>query len=192
MTMKKITIGLSLAALMVGGGAYAAQDQMRPDADAGRTITRAEAQQRAEAMFTRLDVNKDGKLDQTDRAARRQDMKARMFDRLDTNKDGQISRAEFMVERTANGDDARPGRGGHRGKNGGWSGHRGGMMRMARMADTNSDGAITKAEFTAAALQRFDAMDTNKDGQVTPEERQAAREQMRAKWQQMRAQRSQS
>jgi Ca2+-binding EF-hand superfamily protein len=65
-------------------------------------------------------------------------------------------------------------------------------MRMARMADTNSDGAITTAEFTAAALQRFDAMDTNKDGQVTPEERQAAREQMRAKWQQMRAQRSQS
>jgi len=38
MTMKKITIGLSLAALMVGGGAYAAQDRMRPDADAAEHL----------------------------------------------------------------------------------------------------------------------------------------------------------
>ena len=58
---------------------------------------------------------------------------------------------------------------------------------MAGMADANKDGAVTQAEFTAAALQRFDRADTNRDGTVTAEERRAARQamrdEMRARWQ---------
>lgn len=50
---------------------------------------------------------------------------------------------------------------------------------MSRMGDADKDGAVTKAEFIAAALSRFDAMDANHDGKVTKEERQAARRQMR-------------
>ncbi|MEH3159168.1 MAG: hypothetical protein PGN08_09710 [Sphingomonas taxi] len=54
----------------------------------------------------------------------------------------------------------------------------GGLMR----ADANGDGIITRAEMITDAQARFDAMDTNKDGKVTPEERDAAREAMRAQW----------
>ena len=50
------------------------------------------------------------------------------------------------------------------------------------MADANKDGAVTQAQFTAAALQRFDRTDANKDGQVTREERQTARKAMRDEW----------
>jgi hypothetical protein len=54
----------------------------------------------------------------------------------------------------------------------------GGMMRL----DANHDGVVTRAEMIAEADARFAAMDTNKDGKVTPEERDAAREAMRAQW----------
>lgn len=210
MTMKTIAIGLSAAALMLaGGGAYAAQGQGTRwgDADGNGVLTRAEAQTQAAARFGRLDQNKDGKLDQADRQLAREARKTRMFERLDTNKDGQITKAEFTADRgPANGarrmasaeqgavkqdgvkHDGR-GRGGHRW--GGRGGHRGGGMMMGKMADANNDGAVTQAEFAAAALKRFDTIDANKDGQVTKEERQAAREQMKAKWQQMRAQKAQ-
>lgn len=52
----------------------------------------------------------------------------------------------------------------------------GGLMR----ADTNRDGAITRAEMLADADARFVAMDTDKDGKVTAAERDAARAAMRA------------
>ena len=53
----------------------------------------------------------------------------------------------------------------------------GGMMRL----DANHDGVITRAEMIAEADARFAAMDTNKDGKVTPEERDAARAAMRTR-----------
>ena len=56
--------------------------------------------------------------------------------------------------------------------------HGGGMMR----ADANGDGTVTRAEMIAEAEARFAAMDTDKDGKVTPEERQAARATMRSQW----------
>ena len=46
---------------------------------------------------------------------------------------------------------------------------------MIVMADTDKDGRITLGEAEALALQRFDQMDSNKDGQVTPEERREGR-----------------
>ncbi|WP_425229517.1 hypothetical protein [Sphingomonas sp.] len=42
----------------------------------------------------------------------------------------------------------------------------GGMMR----ADTDGDGAISRAEYLAAAGVRFDRMDANHDGKLTPDE----------------------
>ena len=64
-------------------------------------------------------------------------------------------------------------------------GDRAGMM--GRMGDTNGDGAISQAEFTAAALKRFDASDADRNGTVTDAERKAAREAMRAQWQARKA-----
>lgn len=182
--MKKLTIGLSVAALTLAGVAYAAPGQ-RGDADNNGTLSRAEAQTHANEMFAKMDANKDGKLDAADREARQ----SAMFDRIDTNKDGQISRQEFAAGR----DGGRPGAeqagqrpdGKHRmgdrggrgwGGPGGPGGPRGDMMQMA---DTNKDNAISQSEFSAAALQHFDRADANKDGQVTKEERQAAFKEMR-------------
>jgi Ca2+-binding EF-hand superfamily protein len=187
---RKIVLGLSLAATAVAGAAYAEQ-ATKGDG----VLTRAEAQAKAQEVFARMDVNKDGKIDQADRAARH----AAMFDRMDADHNGQISRAEFDATGPgahgprgpeAGGPDGDRGPGkhgwGHRGGPGG--GHRGGGMMMGRMADADKDGTITQAEFTQAALQRFDRADANHDGTVTKEERQAARQAMRQQWQNRSAQ----
>lgn len=167
--MKKLTLGLSLAALAAAGvgTAYAASGQF------GGSMTRAEAQAHAAQLFAKFDVNHDGKIDAADRVAR----EAARFDKLDTDHNGSLSRAEFMA-----GADHFGGReGGRHGH--GWKGHHRDLGAMATMADTNHDGALTQAEFTAAALQRFGTMDTNHDGTVTREERQAARQAMHRDWQ---------
>jgi Ca2+-binding EF-hand superfamily protein len=178
-TARKIALGLSLAATAVAGTAYAEQ-AMRSDG----VQTRAEAQSRSAAIFAKMDINKDGKLDKGDREARRN----LAFDRLDTDKNGQISRTEFSArpqhpEAMAKGPEGMKGHGGKRGH--GWN-HRGGP-RMGMMADTNQDGTITQAEFSANAMARFDKLDANKDGTVTKEERQTARKAMRDEWQAKRA-----
>jgi hypothetical protein len=177
--MKK-TIFLTLGAVLVATPVLAAPG----GGDRNATQTRAEVQAKATEMFARMDVNKDGKLDAADRAERQ----ARMFERLDANKDGNISKAEWdqhgadrAAKRAERGDkraDAREGKRGMRGHHGKRGGHRGMMMGKA---DTNGDKAISLAEFQTAALARFDAADANKDGQVTPEERQAKRAEWRAK-----------
>ena len=175
--MKKIAIGLSLAALAVAGTAMAEQAWGPGQRDA--TVTRADALARAAQMFDRLDVNNDGKLDPADREA----MHAAMFDKIDTNKDGQLSRAEFMAMRPDMGGHAMGGEGpkmdgDHMGA-GHMGGHGMGGMMLMRMADTNHDGTVSKDEFMAAAATRFDSADTNHDGSLTPAERQAAHQAMR-------------
>jgi EF hand len=194
--MKKITIALSLAALGLGGGAALAAQSLAPGRD--QTVARSDALARAGQMFARLDVNADGKLDPADREARR----AAAFTRLDANKDGQISRDEFTAMRPPMGGPGMMrghGMGGHRMGGQGMSGEgmgqrgdgqgmrgqgRGGMMLM-RMADSNRDGAVSKDEFAAAAASRFDRADSNRDGQLTPAERQAARQAMRERMRSM-------
>ncbi|MEO6041136.1 MAG: EF-hand domain-containing protein [Croceibacterium sp.] len=108
-----------------------------------------------------------------DRAANRDGMRQVMFARLDTNHDGQISQAEFAA-----GGDRLAAMRGERG--GGRFGGRGPDGPMARgpmgggrgaMADTNRDGTVTRDEFAAAMLQRFDRIDANHDGKISPDER---------------------
>ncbi len=157
--MKHMFVALFIS-LAAGGTVYAADQAL------DGTVTRDAARSHADAMFTQMDANKDGKLDQADR----QDRRAAIFDRLDSNHDGQISREEFRAA-----PDGPPGmgmgqRGGHR------MGQRGGMhMNRHGMADANKDGALSREEFIAAALQRFDRADTDHDGRVTSAERQAMR-----------------
>ena len=214
---KKMTL-LTLGAALIAVPVLAAPggDRNMGDANNDGVLTRAEAETHAKAMFVKLDVNKDGKLDKADREARRAQMREEMFKRLDTNGDGMISKAEFLADRGPEGRgpegrpdmpppppeggpdmappeggpdaQAAPGKHGPRGhgprrhgpRMGGHFGGPGSMgAPMARMGDGGRDAAVTKAEFIAAALKRFDAMDTNKDGKVTKEERQAARHEMR-------------
>ena len=183
MTMKipLLTLGAALIAVPVlaapGGG------------DRNAVQTRAEVQTTATEMFAKLDANKDGKLDATDRAAKRAEMQEKKFARLDADGDGSISKAEWDQHgadraakrgerRTDAGDAGKGKRHGMRGHHGKRGGHHGMMMGKA---DTDGDKAISQAEFQTAALARFDAADANKDGRVTPEERQAQRGAWRAK-----------
>lgn len=180
-SMKKTLLAAGAAMIVLGGAAYAAPGMMDREAD----MTLAQAKAKADEMFTRMDVNKDGKLDEADRAAKR----AERFDRMDANSDGTISRDEFAArpERPDRGEM----RGGERHADGerhhGKRGKRGGMMMMGKMADTNNDGAVSKAEFDAGVAKHFTMMDTDKDGTVTAAERKAAHEKMRETMKAMRA-----
>lgn len=175
--MRKLTLSLLAGAgtLALGGVAWA-----QPAAAPQHEMTRAAFQQRADQLFD--------KLDQADREARQ---KLR-FDRLDTNHDGQVSFAEFTAAR-ARFDQGRNDRGAQRGerRHGADGQHRLAFRGFAgqglfRMADADKDGTVTKAEFEAAALQRFDRLDANHDGVVTRDEANAARDNMRQQWQSRR------
>ena len=189
--MKKSLIGLSLLALGLAGGAYAAETMPGGDPLGDKTFTKAEFQAKGAQMFDKMDANHDGKLDTADRAAH----EGQMFDMLDTNKDGALSRAEFTAGHQRGGEGQHDmaggpiaGGGDKAGKHGGrhGDGHKGmgmgmGMgMMMLQMADTNKDGAVSRDEFLATHAKHFDMQDANHDGQLTKDERQAAHTKMRA------------
>lgn len=187
--MKKISL-LTLGAALIAVPVLAAPGGGKGDADGNGVLTRAEAQANATQMFAKMDANKDGKVDATDRAARHAEMQAKRFAAFDANSDGSISKAEWdqhgadraakrgerKEKRVAAGEAGEGKQGGMRGHHGKRGGH-GGWMK----ADADGDKAISQAEFQTAALARFDAADANKDGQVTAEERQAQRGAWRAK-----------
>ncbi|MEJ6010716.1 EF-hand domain-containing protein [Novosphingobium aquae] len=194
--MRKHLLILSAATLGLLGTAVAAQPT-GPMAD--KTVTRAEAETKAGEHFAKADVNKDGKLDQADREAR----KGERFKKMDTDGNGSLSQAEFAAAHQGKGmgkgmsgdhagmkhDGMKQGGMRHGGKHGMRGGAMGGKMgggMMMRMADTNNDGAITRAEFVGASLKHFDMTDANKDGSVTPDERKAAMEKMREHMKEMR------
>lgn len=193
---KKITLLTLGAALFAVPVLAAPGGPAKGDADGNGVLTRTEAQANATQMFAKMDANKDGKIDATDRAVRHAEMQAKRFAAFDANSDGSISKAEWdqhgadrAAKRTERkekrvaagetGEGKRDGMRGHHGKRGGHGmrGGHGGWMK----ADVNGDKAISQSEFQTAALARFDAADANKDGQVTAEERQAQRAAWRAK-----------
>lgn len=193
--MKKISL-LTLGAALIAMPVLAAPGGAKGDTDGNGVLTRAEAQANAMQMFAKMDANKDGKVDAADRAARHTEMQAKRFAAFDANSDGSVSKAEWdqhdadraakraerKEKRVAAGETVegkRDGMRGHHGKRGG-HGMRGGHGGWIK-ADADGDKAISQAEFQTAALARFDAADANKDGQVTPEERQAQRGAWRAK-----------
>jgi hypothetical protein len=185
--MKKSTLAATAAILLTASTAlyavYPAFAEPGRDPMGGGTETWVDAKAKADMMWTHLDVNKDGVLNEADRDAKMDEM----FDMIDTNHDGSISKAEFMDHHKAM-------------MEGGWKGERSrdgapgsmpppprgagmGMMmgpgarmlhEMAEKADTNHDGTITRTEFDVAVKTRFDSADTNHDGKLTAAERRAA------------------
>ena len=168
MSMALIMSALGALALTSGISLAAAHPEEMGDHPTG-DITRAQAAEMAAKHFDRMDANKDGKFDRSDREAMHARMAAEMFDRTDTNKDGTISRDEWNAgaARMAEMHGQRGGRGGP-------------MMRhMGMMADTDGDRAVSRQEFEARALQHFDRADTNKDGKISAAEREQAHAAMR-------------
>jgi len=141
--MRKLTLALSTAALVMSGAAFAqtapAPRAPKPD------MTRAAAQARAEAMFARMDTNRDGKLDEADGAA----TKAQAFDRLDTDRNGSISQAELASRH---------------------DGDRAGKRRMARPAGA---AAPTEAQKVERRAEMFARVDADKNGSLSRAEFEA-------------------
>lgn len=183
--------GVAAVALLalVGGGVAIAQsaDQapgkgprggrgnmmMMADTNKDGTISRAEATAAAAANFQKMDTNSDGKIDQVDHEARRAQMAERRAARMAANAANDADGEGAGADRPrGDGDGERGGRG-----RGGRGGGFGGGMRMGgpgmAQVDTNGDKALSAAEFQIAYLARFDAMDTNKDGNVTKAEMDA-------------------
>lgn len=171
---KSLTLSIAAATALAAGTAAFAQDGQKHD------MTRAQVEERTAERFGKMDANSDGVLNDADReAARRQ-----AFDSIDADHDGAISFAEFDARRG----ERREARDERRGPDGGgeprFGHHRGswGGRDMASEADADKDGTVTQAEFTTAALTRFDQADANSDGTISADERRAARGQMRHHW----------
>ncbi|KKC27721.1 EF-hand domain-containing protein [Sphingomonas sp. SRS2] len=190
--------GAALAALL-GTTAFA----VAPDGPRGHAPkTRAEVQAKVAEHFKKADANRDGfvtkaEVDAT-RAAmkekfaeRREERRDERFAALDTDKNGTLSKDEFSTRapRPEGKDGER--RFGHRGGHGGKHGmhHRGGFGggQWFERADANKDGKVSLAEASTGALAMFDRADTDKNGTISVEEHKAARDAMRAKWQERRA-----
>lgn len=174
----KIALSIAAAAMLASGVAYAQSGSHRgphhgmPMGD----MTRADVEARTAKMFGRMDANDDGVLNQDDRAARQQ---AR-FDRIDADSNGSISFDEFSAKRERRHEARGEGQQGRHHRMGGRRmGGRGHGM-MAKKADTDGDGSVSQAEFTAAALAHFDRADADGNGTVTADERKAAHQKMRA------------
>lgn len=87
--------------------------------------------------------------------AETQEQASRHFNRLDKNGDEKIDLAELQ------------------GRN---EDKRIKYNLMLRQVDGNGDEVVTSAEFINHALAQFDTMDSDKDGILTPEERQAGKQ----------------
>jgi EF hand len=91
------------------------------------------------------------------------------FARADSNRDGFVTQDEVRAGAEARGGQRQERRGGRGGMMAGFGG------RAFAAMDLDSDGRVALAEAQRAALQRFDRVDSNRDGTITLDERQAAR-----------------
>lgn len=142
-----------LVSVGIGAGLFACQALAQQTSPA--ETPQAQAQQQGRSGWMQGPQTRD-------QAKQRADM---MFQRLDLNHDGTLTReeADQVLDQLSSGDNSAR------------------ANRMERMFDRLFGGAksITQAQFEAVTLARFDAMDLNHDGTVTPEERQQAMAAMR-------------
>ena len=136
------------------------------DANGDNTVTRAELEQLQTAEFAFRDRNGDGFLDQADASPMRQRMMALRQERREARQDEDGDRAARREERRGEG---------RRGQRRGF--------------DTDEDGRVSAAEFTARGAEMFARLDANSDGSVTPDEldahmqdRAERREERRTPW----------
>lgn len=183
--MKIITTLFVGAAMVAGAGSAVAQerDGRGPMAE----VTRDQAAAMADQRFQRLDADRDGRVTaqemQQQRQVRRGERQGQIFDRLDTNRDGALSRQEFAARGQM--------LGAMRGQQAGRGGMRQNPQRAQRRVERlfGSDGVLTREEFRARALQRFERMDGNRDGRVTMAERRDSRQRLRQERMERRQQR---
>ena len=109
--------------------------------------------------FTKVDTNHDGAISKEEAAAAAQARIDKMFAKVDANHDGLITKDELRAAEQA---------------------RRAEMKAKAvarfKAADKNGDGFLSKDEAAAIPMlaRHFDALDTNKDGMLSPEDIEAA------------------
>jgi len=118
--LTKIKIALALCgSLLVGGGGFAAAQGVTSTPDA-QAQPQAKRERMKEKMLAKYDINKDGKLDNAERAAMKTERAEEAFKKADTNGDGKLSIGEFKTLRQ------------HRGRHGGFRHHHKGQGIQGR------------------------------------------------------------
>ena len=168
-------------ALVIAGTALAAPDGPRAGLDPAASVSRADTAAMMTKRFDRIDANKDGMIDAAEMTAHRDQMRERWAER----------RAERRAEREKVAASA-----GEATTDAAATARREALAKFAKaraeagkaraelgfaMRDADGDGLVSRDEFAAPALKRFDRADANSDGILTPEERAAMRETRRAK-----------
>lgn len=157
--MKKFVmfVALMAALVVVADAAWA-----KPG---GRGRGRGRGHKLPPEVLEKYDTNKDGKLDETERAAMREARHQEMLDEFDADGDGTLNEAEKAKAREARDAKRKERRGARR-------------QAMKDKIDTDGDGAISAAEKEAArktiratCLARFDA---NEDGTLDRGEKRRA------------------
>jgi Ca2+-binding EF-hand superfamily protein len=172
--VSRLTVSFAaLIALGVAGPAAAAQAGARPATTAQKPAAAQAAPTRASLMrnldtgFKAIDTNGDGSLNAAELQAaegkvqqqRLAQLRARFeadFTKLDTNKDGQLSKTEFMVAAPTTPRNAPNG------------------AAILGQLDKNKDSKVSADEYRGPQLAMFDRIDTDKNGTLSPAERQAA------------------
>lgn len=120
---------------------------------------------RTTGHFSKADANGDGKLSPAEVENAMPYLSGR-FASIDTDKDGQLSRAELNAWKKT-----------HRAE------RQAKAAERFKHADTDGDGAINRAEAEKHAprlAKKFDQIDGNQDGKLTPDELRAYRETKRS------------
>ncbi len=163
--MKTIALAAVLVALPLAVPLAALAQEPAATNSAGSSQVTA-APGRHHDRFAQWDTNGDGQITREEAQAAGAAMALKRFDKLDLNKDGVVTREEIQQARAAR-------RAALQEK----------FAARFKAADTNGDGALSKAEMTAAfprLARHFDRLDANKDGLVTLDELQAARQRWRS------------
>jgi Ca2+-binding EF-hand superfamily protein len=163
--------------LTLAGAAMAAPEGNRIRFDPTASVTRADTLAMAGKRFDRIDTNQDGMIDAAEMAAHREKMQEWRAKRMAART---AAKAEAEASATAGDAAAKTERRERWAKRAGERGSMGERGSWLNRLDTDGDGMISRDEFVAPALKRFDRADADGDGVVTPEERAAMREARRA------------
>jgi Ca2+-binding EF-hand superfamily protein len=158
-------LAASLLAAAFAAAPSFAQDTSAPAGKPDRELRRR-------AAFDRIDANRDGFIDRNESRRKRE----APFDRRDVDKDGRLSLEEFTASRSPRG------RAGTRGGSVNAQPGTAAPMTPAASArveratrqfhrlDTDKDGYVSRAEWTAVDTARFNRCDVNKDDRLAFDE----------------------
>jgi hypothetical protein len=98
--LTKVKVALALCgSLLVGGIGLAAAQGAKPDTDAQKQEWKANRADMKAKMLAKYDTNKDGKLDEAERAVMKNDRAEIQFKKLDKDGNGVLTLDEFKAGR---------------------------------------------------------------------------------------------